>query len=108
MANFQKYPSGEKLSGGNLVVDGDSITIGLAGYKDFQGQDLDVLHEGSELSIFPGDVVGNIKLYKLVVSQGAKATKTSISDRIYATLRAGKTGTSSTSLSGFRRVRPPH
>lgn len=84
MANFQKYPSGEKLSGANLVVDGDSITIGLAGYKDFQGQDLNVLHEGSELSIFPGDVVGNVKLYKLVVSPEAKAVKTSISDRIYA------------------------
>ena len=84
MANFQKYPSGEKLCGGNLVVDGDSITIGMAGYKDFQGQDLDVLHDGSELSIFPGDVVGNIKLYKLVVSPEAKATKTSTSGRIYA------------------------
>jgi hypothetical protein len=84
MANFQKYPSGEKLSGANLVVDGDSITIGLAGYKDFQGQDLFVTNEGKELSIFPGDVVGNVKLYKLVVNSEARATKTSISDRIYA------------------------
>lgn len=84
MANFQKHPSGEKLSGGDLVVDGDSITIGLAGYKDFQGQDLFVTNEGSELSTFPGDVVGNIKLYKIVVKAEAKATKTSISDVIYA------------------------
>lgn len=84
MANFQKHPSGESLSGANLVVDGDSITVALAGYKDFQGQDLFVTNQGSDLAIFPGDVVGNTKLYKISVSTQARATKTSISDRIFA------------------------
>jgi hypothetical protein len=84
MANFQKHPSGEKLSGTNLVVDGDSITLGLAGYKDFQGQELFVTNQGSELAIFPGDVVGDIKLYTIRVETKARATKTSVSDTIFA------------------------
>ncbi len=84
MANFQKYPSGESLSGANLVVDGDSITIALAGYQDFQGQDLFVTNQGSDLAIFPGATVGNTKLYKISVSTQARATKNSVSDRIFA------------------------
>ena len=84
MANFQKHPSGENLSGANLVVDGDSITLALAGYKDFQGQDLFVANQGSDLAIFPGDVVGNTKLYTIRVNTQARATKTSVSDRIFA------------------------
>jgi len=84
MANFQKHPSGENLSGANLVVDGDSITLALAGYKDFQGQDLFVTNQGSDLAIFPGDVVGNTKLYTIRVTTQARATKTSVSDRLFA------------------------
>ncbi len=84
MANFQKHPSGENLSGANLVVNGDSITLALAGYKDFQGQDLFVANQGSDLAIFPGDVVGNTKLYTIRVNTQARATKTSVSDRIFA------------------------
>jgi hypothetical protein len=84
MANFQKHPSGEKLSGANLVVDGDSFTVALAGYKDFQGQDLFVTNDGSDIWITPGEIVGDTKLFKINVKVEARATKNTVSAGIFA------------------------
>jgi hypothetical protein len=91
MANFQKHPSGEKLSGTSLVVNGDTITIGLAGYLDFGGQPLAVTNQGSELAIIPGDVVNNVQLYTISVTREVRAVKDSVSDTIFAITQSFQT-----------------
>lgn len=85
MSHFHKHPSGQRISGTELVVEGNSVTIGLWGYHDFQKRDLIVVAEGNDLMI-PQEVgtVGDSKLWKLTVSPTALATKGVVKDKIYA------------------------
>jgi hypothetical protein len=84
MANFHKHPGLEKISGQTIEVRGESITVGLWGYKDFGGNDLIVTNDGDELAILPAGVSGNSSLWKISVKTTVRTHKSSVHDRILA------------------------
>jgi hypothetical protein len=83
MAHFHRT-AGERISNTTVVVDGDSITIGLWGPKDFQGHDLAVTNDTDNLSILPAGRSGDSALFNIRVRQAARATHKGLSDTIYA------------------------
>jgi len=84
MAHFHKHPGQERISGQTLTVQGESITIGLWGYKDNTGQDLIVTNEGDDLAIFPAGTSGNSSLWKISVKQSSRTHLSGLKDKIYA------------------------
>jgi glycoside hydrolase-like protein len=68
MANFCNYPRTEKISEiavpNSLNAKPTSVTIGLNGYKDFDGNPLEILHP-PYVSVRKGDVIGDVQLYEL-------------------------------------------
>lgn len=84
MAHFHLVPSGRRLSGQTLPVNGDSVTIGLYGSKDAEGNDLLVTNETDHLTILPAGSSGDSVLYTIRVKNAARATRAVVSDTIYA------------------------
>jgi hypothetical protein len=84
MANFHKYPGLERISGQTLTVQGESIVVGLWGYKDFNGQDLIVTNDGDDLAILPAGISGNSSLWKIAVKQSSRTHLSGVKDKIYA------------------------
>jgi hypothetical protein len=84
MANFHKFPGTERISGQTLTVQGDTLMVGIWGYKVENGQELVVSNDGEDLAIFPAGTSGNSSLWKITVTQTARSYKTSIKDKIYA------------------------
>jgi hypothetical protein len=84
LAQFHRVPGGEPLSNATLSVIGDSITIGLRDAKDEQGQDLILTNDGNDLAIFSDGAQGASALFKIRVTQEARSTRGTVSDRIYA------------------------
>jgi hypothetical protein len=84
MAHFHRTPSGQRVSNTTIVVDGDSLTIGLYGPTDFQGNDLIVSNDGDNLAILPAGRAGDSALYTIRVKQTARATHHGVSDTICA------------------------
>jgi hypothetical protein len=68
MANFCSYPAGARISSVSLPnaldADGGSVTIGLWGYLDFDGKELQILAPPM-ISIRRGEIKGNIRLYEV-------------------------------------------
>ncbi|MGC2257951.1 MAG: hypothetical protein WA594_06590, partial [Candidatus Sulfotelmatobacter sp.] len=68
MANFCSYPQLERITevgmANSLDPKASSITIGLNGYKDFEGKPLEILTT-PYLSVRKGNVVGDVQLYEL-------------------------------------------
>ena len=85
MAHFHRYPSGQRISGTQIVVDGNSLTVGLWGYLDDQKQELFVANEGNDLMLQEVGISGNSKLWKISVKPSVLATRDSVKDKIYAT-----------------------
>lgn len=84
MAHFHKHPGGQRISGQHVKVDGDTLTVGLWGYLDDQNQELFLSNEGRDLSLDKGGTSGNSRLWKIRVHADARATRESVTDRIYA------------------------
>lgn len=85
MAFFHRVPGGQPISKTTVVVSGASLTVGLNGLTDDDGNEMMVTNSGNDLSIFPGASSGSSKLYNIVVNQSAQATQTTITDTIMAT-----------------------
>ena len=90
MAYFCEVPSGRRLSGTTLVVNGPSVKIGLNGTRDDSGNDLIVTNGGDDLVNFEAGKQGDIAVYTLRVKQAALATHAVIKDTVYATGDLGK------------------
>jgi hypothetical protein len=84
MAHFHKHPSGQRISHTEVVVQGDSLTVGLWGYLDDSKQELSVTNQGDDLILQPLDISANSRLWKISVSSRARATQELLKDRIYA------------------------
>jgi len=84
MAHFHKHPSGQRISGTKVVVDGDSLIVGLWGYLDNQKRELDIVNEGDDLMFQEVGFSGNSKLWKISVKPSVRVTRDSVNDRIYA------------------------
>ena len=84
MANFHKHPGMERISGQTLTVQGDSITIGLWGYKDFGGNDLIVTNEGDDLAILPAGTSGSSSLWRIAVKTTSRTHMSTVKGRIMA------------------------
>jgi hypothetical protein len=84
MSHFHKYPGPERISRQILNVTGDSITVGLWGYKDNSGAELIVTNEGDDLNIQQTGVFGNSSVWKISVRQSARVHKGRVKDRIIA------------------------
>ena len=84
MPNFQNVPGGQNLSNTTITVNGGSLTVGL-NLNDAPGRDFAVTHTGNDLSIFPGDTKGGVRLYTLRVNSNILATRSSLTDTIMAT-----------------------
>ena len=91
MANFHTVPGGRDLNGTELAVDGTSVTIGLYGPKDFGGQDLFVTNAGDDLIIQEAGWSGNSRLYKITVTARARATRTELTDELFANTQSWET-----------------
>ncbi len=75
MANFCSYPQLERITEvgmpNSLDPKASSITIGLNGYKDFEGKPLEILTT-PYLSVRKGNVVGDVQLYELSSSHSGR------------------------------------
>jgi hypothetical protein len=84
VSHFHRHPSGERISGTNLIVDGNNVLIGLWGYLDFDKQELFVTNDGDDLVIEQRQISGDSRLYNIRVRHDAQATKTTVTAKIYA------------------------
>src|SRR5215510_6251006 len=82
MANFHKHPGLERISGRTITVQGESITIGLWGYKESNGKELIVTNNGDDLAIFQVGTQGNSTIWKISVKQSSRTHMSSVKDRI--------------------------
>ena len=90
MAYFYRVPGNQPISKTTVVVNGSTLTVGLNGSQDAEGNDLVVTNGGDDLGIFPGNDSPIGKQYVIRVKQSALATHSSITDTIYATGNLGK------------------
>jgi hypothetical protein len=84
VANFYRHPGGQRISGAQVVVDGDTLTVGLYGYLDEQGNELTLVNKGNDLVFEQGAVSGDSRLWKIRVAADARATRETVTDTIYA------------------------
>src|SRR5262249_24927762 len=91
MAHFHKRPSGQRISGTKVVVDGYSLVVGLWGYLDDQKEELDIVIGGDDLMFEEVGVSGNSKLWKITVRPSVRSTRDSVNDRIYANTKGWQT-----------------
>ena len=84
MANFESHPGRVNINGTVLAVDGTSVIVGLAGPKDFDGNDLSITNAGDDLMIMDAGESGGSRLYKITVKPSVQATKVEVTDEIFA------------------------
>ena len=108
VAYFYKVPGGQSISGTNVVVNGNSLTVGLNGSQDADGNDLVVTNGGDDLAIFPGNNSGSGKEYTIRVTQRALATQSAIKDTIYATGNLAKPPADSFNVEFRFKTQPAH
>ncbi|MEP7365272.1 MAG: hypothetical protein ABI972_18620 [Acidobacteriota bacterium] len=83
MSHFHKHPSGERISGQTVIVNGNTILIGIWGKVDFNGQDLFVANEGEDLMIVPTGTAGDSSLWTVTVKPSARK-KPFVRDTLFA------------------------
>ncbi|HZO52460.1 MAG TPA: hypothetical protein VFB63_07080 [Bryobacteraceae bacterium] len=83
MSHFHKHPSGERISGQTVVVNGNSIVIGVWGSVDFSGQPLFVANEGDDLMIAQSGSAGDSSLWTVTVKPSARK-KSVVRDKLFA------------------------
>ena len=83
MSHFHKHPSGERISGKTVIVNGNSIVIGVWGKVDFNGQPLFVANEGDDLMIVPTGSAGDSSLWTVTVKPSARK-KSVVRDKLFA------------------------
>lgn len=83
MSHFHRHPSGQRISGQTVVVNGNSIVIGVWGQVDFDGQPLFVANEGDDLMIVPSGSAGDSSLWTVTVKPSARK-KSVVRDKLFA------------------------
>ena len=90
MAYFFRVPGGQKISGTTVRVDGTSLTVGLSGTTDDNGNNLVVTDDTGAVSILPAGNSANGKLYKIAVTSKLQASQDEALSTIFATGDLGK------------------
>jgi hypothetical protein len=85
MPYFHRVPSGERISNTTVIVEGPSLTVGLNGSKDANGNDVSITNSGNDLVFLPAGTSSNSKLYTISVTQRAQATQATVADTVFAT-----------------------
>jgi hypothetical protein len=104
MANFESVPDRKNINGLTVTVNGPSVTVGLYGPKYAEGKELDVLNKGEDLMIREAGQKGDVKFYTLTVKPSVQATKTEVSDEIFANTQEWQTWSSFKIVFKFKKV----
>lgn len=83
MSHFHKHPSGERISNKTVIINGNTILIGIWGKTDFTGKDLFAVNEGDDLMIVPTGTAGDSSLWTVTVKPSAR-NKPVVRDTIFA------------------------